>query len=413
VEEKNSGEVPFMDLRRMLSFEKKGIEEAFSRVLESGRYILGQEVRSFEQSVARYLNVSHCIGVSSGSDALLLALMAFGVKAGDEIICPAFTFFATASSVARTGARPVFADVCPSCFQLSPSEAQARISSNTQGIIPVHLFGQCADMERFKAIEEKKHLFLIEDSAQAFGASIGNKKAGTFGSVGCFSFFPTKNLAAFGEAGLVSSSSDDITCKIRALRVHGSSKEKYSHEWLGGNFRMDEMQAAFLSVKLAAVDSLIAQRIKNAQFYEEAFLSSGIAIKCPDPCLCQTSQQEKHSSWLEKEWGYPIFLPNRVRGIHTFNQYVIRVKKDRDRLRNYLREERIQTEIYYPIPLHLQPCFSFLGYRKGDFPIAEKLSEEVLALPIFPGLREEEIERVVETIRQFYAHQGNRKNALN
>lgn len=390
-----------MDLKRISAFEKKSLEEAFCRVLESGRYILSGEVKNFEDSVSRYLDIKHCIGVSSGSDAILLALLALGIGPGDKVLCPTFTFFATAGSIARIGAQPVFADVCPRCFQLSPFEAQSRIDSNTRGIIPVHLFGQCAEMAGFKKIKEKKNIFIIEDSAQAFGASLGNKKAGAVGDVGCFSFFPTKNLAALGEAGLVVTASDEIARTIRALRVHGSFKVKYSHELIGGNFRMDELQAAFLDVRLNAVDKLIEERTKNAQYYEQAFLSSGLAIPCPDPCLCQSDQRWEMNN-LEKDGCYPLYLPQTVRGRHSFNQYVIRVKKDRDKLRNYLNDQGIQTEIYYPIPLHLQPCFSSLGYQKGDFPIAEKLSQEVLALPIFPGILEEELERVVKGVCQFF-----------
>ncbi|WP_244232707.1 DegT/DnrJ/EryC1/StrS family aminotransferase [Methylacidiphilum caldifontis] len=403
MEEKKLLAVPFMDLKRVLDFEKKNLQEAFNRVLESGRYILSQEVASFEQSLSAYLNIRHCIGVSSGSDALLLSFLALGIKPAEKVICPTFTFFATAGSIARIGARPVFADSCPGCFQLPPFEAQSRIDSETRGIVPVHLFGQCADMDGFKEIKEKNDIFIIEDSAQAFGASLGDKKAGVLGDVGCFSFFPTKNLAALGEAGLVVTASDEIAYKLKALRVHGSFRQKYIHELIGGNFRMDEVQAAFLHVRLNAVDKLIEQRIKNALLYEQAFLSSGIAILCPDPCLCQTKKYEGLSHW-DKDNYYPIYLPRSVRGRHTFNQYVIRIKKERDKLRDYLKDRGIQTEIYYPMPLHLQPCFSSLGYQKGDFPIAEKLSQEVMALPIFPGLTEEEIERVVKVICQFFGH---------
>jgi dTDP-4-amino-4,6-dideoxygalactose transaminase len=360
--------VPFFDPTRSAAAVEAELTEAFLRVLRSGRYILGPEVEELEAACSRMLGAPHSIGVSSCTDALLSSMMALDLRPGDEVICPSYTFFSTAGSIARLGGRPVFADILPGSFTLDPADVARRITSRTVGIIPVHLFGLPADMDSLLDIARRSGLWLIEDCAQAMGAELGDRPAGTLGTIGCFSFFPTKNLGGFGDGGLVVTSDADLARRVRALRGHGA-ETKHNHQIVGGNFRIDALQAALLLVKLNtktfAAD--LAQRRKNAALYD-ALLS-----------------------------GLPIDLGDRPAG-HTFNQYVIRIRGDgsRDRLRQSLTEHGIGTEIYYPVPLHLQPAFASLG--GSPLPASESAARESLALPIFPGLEETEIRAVAQTI---------------
>ncbi|QSR83970.1 DegT/DnrJ/EryC1/StrS aminotransferase family protein [Methylacidimicrobium sp. B4] len=386
--------IPLLDFGRTAPEERARLAEAFHRVLGSGQFILGEEVASFERECADFLGVTHAIGVSSGTDALLLSLAALGIGPGDEVICPAYTFFATAGSIARTGAKPVFADSCPGCWNLSPQEVVRKRTPKTRAMIPVHLFGQPAAMNPLLGLSQETGMALIEDAAQAFGARSEGAPVGGRGLLGCFSFFPTKNLGALGDAGLVTTRDEALAEKIRALRVHGS-RVKYRHEWIGGNFRIDALQAAFLRARLPNVGAALEMRRRNAALYEEAFLRSGAAAPCPDPCCCHEEET------AAPRGGYPVLLPRNARGEHTWNQYVIRYPADRDGLRQFLSEEGVQTEVYYPLPLHRQPCFLDKEREVEELPVAELLARESLALPIFPGLTPDEIRRVVDLIVRF------------
>jgi len=374
--------VPFFDLKPQSLALKGEIQSAIDEVFESQQFIMGAQVQALEQAIANYCNTPYAIGVASGSDALLLSLMALGIGQGDEVIMPPFTFFATAGSVSRIGAVPVFVDIDPQTYNIDPSKIEKKITKRTKAIMPVHLFGQCADMDPILKIAKSKQVYIIEDAAQALGSeynpSTGNKgqRAGQMGDLGCFSFYPTKNLGAFGDAGMVVANDSLLAEKVRLLRVHGS-KPKYYHKWIGINSRLDTMQAAILLVKFKYLEKWTEARQGLSQRYEKLFqdlLSFVAEIKLP-----------------------VIQYANR----HIFNQYVVRVPK-RDQLKKFLSEEGIGTDIYYPLPLHLQECFSFLNHHQGDFPVSEKAAVETLALPIFPELTKEQQERVVDRIKAFY-----------
>ncbi|MDD4931891.1 MAG: DegT/DnrJ/EryC1/StrS family aminotransferase [Methylacidiphilaceae bacterium] len=391
--------IPLLDFGRIAPEEKGRLEAAFRRVLESGQFILGEEVAAFERECADFLGVAHAIGVSSGTDALLLSLQALEIGPGDEVICPAYTFFATAGSIARVGAKPVFADSCPGCWNLSPQEVKRKLTPKTRAVIPVHLFGQPAAMTNLLAVGRENGIAVIEDAAQAFGASSDGQRVGGRGLLGCFSFFPTKNLGALGDAGLVTTQDGALAERIRALRVHGS-RVKYRHEWIGGNFRIDALQAAFLRARLPSVEAALEGRRRNAELYEEAFLASGIAALCPEPCRCHGEER------TAPKVASQLLLPRNTAGEHTWNQYVIRYPADRDGLRRFLSEEGVQSEVYYPLPLHRQPCFLDRDREVDELPVAELLARESLALPIFPGLSSEEIHRVVDLIVRFASKNG-------
>ncbi|MFB3885013.1 MAG: DegT/DnrJ/EryC1/StrS family aminotransferase [Thermodesulfobacteriota bacterium] len=374
--------VPFFDLNRQFSSIQDEINSALAEVFRSQQFILGPQVGALEQTIAPYCQTRYAIGVASGSDALLLSLMAFEIGPGDEVILPPFTFFATAGVVSRLGAIPVFVDIDPDTYNIDPSRIESKITPKTRAIIPVHLFGQCVDMDPLLEIARRKHLSVIEDAAQALGAEYkpdpnqNGRRAGQLGDLGCFSFYPTKNLGAFGDAGMVVTDRSDLAEKIRILRVHGS-QPKYFHKRIGINSRLDTIQAAILGVKFKYLEKWTTARQKKAERYQLLFrdlLSSRVDMKLPT-----------------------IQYQNR----HIFHQYVIRVP-ERDRLKQFLMENGIGTDIYYPLPLHLQECYSFLKYRKGDLPVSEKASEESLALPIYPELPEDQQEMVVETIKAFY-----------
>jgi dTDP-4-amino-4,6-dideoxygalactose transaminase len=381
IKNKNSRQMQipvFTPLRQYFNL-KEEIDRAIQKVLNSGKFILGDEVAEFESSVARYLGVKHAIGVASGTDALQIALMSIGLKPGDEVITTPFTFVATAETIALLGGKPVYVDVDEETFNINPEFISDKITSRTRAIIPVHLYGQTADMDEIKEVIQGKDIFIIEDSAQAFGAEYKGRKAGSMGDIACISFFPTKNLGAFGDAGMVVTNNDELAEKIKMIRTHGSNV-KYHHKILGINSRLDTIQAAILLVKLKYIDRWNQRRMEIAGKYNELL---------------------KDISNIE--------IPHvRPYNKHVFHQYTIRIKNSRDELREFLRAEGIQTAVHYPIPLHLQEAFKSFEYRKGDFPISEKLSKEVLSLPMFPELRDEEIEYISAKLHEFFENKAKR-----
>ena len=371
-------EVPLLDLRRQYHSIKAEIDAAIQRVLESGRFILGQEVEAFEEELARYLGVKHAIGVASGTDALWLSLKAVGVGPGDRVITSPFTFFATAGAIVNVGARPLFADIEPRTYNLDPERlaaAPGKELKQCKAIIPVHLYGQMADMDPIMELARKYGLTVIEDAAQAIGAEYNGRKAGTIGDLGIFSFFPTKNLGAYGDGGMVVTNDEALADRVRLLRVHGS-RPKYYHQIVGTNSRLDALQAAILRAKLPHLDRWSQARQRWAERYNQLLRELQLTLELPYP---------------------------RPTATHIYHQYTIRVKDGRrDGLRAHLKERGIGTEVYYPLPLHLQRCFAGLGYKEGEFPEAERASKEVLSLPIFPELTEEEVHQVVGAIEQFF-----------
>jgi dTDP-4-amino-4,6-dideoxygalactose transaminase len=367
--------VPLLDLTAQYARLRAEVREAIDGVCESQQFILGPEVTKLEEAIAAFCGARFAIGVSSGTDALLAALMAIGTGPGDEVITTPYSFFATAGVIVRIGARPVFVDIDPETFTLDAEAVSERITSRTKAIIPVHLFGQyAAAMEPILRAATEHGIYVIEDAAQAIGArDEQNRSAGTRGHMGCFSFFPSKNLGAFGDAGMVVTNDQALADKLRVLRVHGSNP-KYYHQVVGGNFRLDALQAAVLRVKLPYLSAWNEARRMNASRYRLLFAEMGLL-----------------------EW---ISLPGDTPG-HIYHQFVIRCP-DRDHLRTFLWEKGIESEIYYPLPLHLQECFQDLGYHRGDFPHAEAAARESLALPIYPELTEDQQRQVVDQIRAFY-----------
>jgi dTDP-4-amino-4,6-dideoxygalactose transaminase len=366
--------VPLLDLKAQYATIRTEIRAAIDRVCESQHFILGPEVQALEEAVAAFCGVRFAIGMSSGTDALLAALMALEVGPGDEVITTTYSFFATAGVLARIGARPVFVDIDPQTFNLESRALGAKITSRTKAIMPVHLFGRCAEMTPVLEMAEKHGLAVIEDAAQAIGARCPQERqAGTIGLMGCFSFFPSKNLGAFGDGGMVVTNNEQMAERLRVLRVHGG-KPKYHHQIVGGNFRLDALQAAVLRVKLPYLTSWTESRRNNAQRYRLLF--------------------------EEMNLRETVSLPDDTPG-HIYNQFVVRCP-DRDRLQGFLRERGVETEVYYPIALHLQQCFQYLGYKKGSFPYAETAATEALALPIYPELTAEQQRYVVNQVREFF-----------
>lgn len=377
--------IPILDLTRQYRAIQPEIDAAIRRVLESGRFILGPEVEGCEREIAEYLQVTHAIGVASGTDALLLALKALGIGPGHGVIVPSLTFFATAGVVVNVGATPIFADIDPKTYNISvesvarilrgePPHASRFAAVTVKAIIPVHLYGQPADMEEISALAKEYGLYVVEDAAQAIGAEYKGRKVGAIGHIGCFSFFPTKNLGAYGDGGMVVTDDDELAERVRMLRVHGS-KPKYYHHLVGTNSRLDALQAAILRAKLPHLPEWTASRQRLADRYDE-FLHDldGLVV--------------------------PLRAPDRT---HIFHQYTVRVLNGkRDALRACLAEKGIATEVYYPLPLHLQPCFRQLGYAEGDLPESERASREALSLPMFPELTEEELEYVAGEIKRFF-----------
>lgn len=386
--------VPLLDLCQQNQTLRPGLIGAFERLLSTGQFILGEEVAQFEQQIAAMAGVRQAIGVSSGTDAILLALMALGIGPGDEVLCPSFTFFATAGCVARVGARPVFVDSCPACFNLDVADAARRVTAKTKAIIPVHLFGQAAAMGEVMELARKHQLAVIEDGAQALGAEYGGQPVGSIGHFGTFSFFPSKNLGAFGDAGMLVTNDDALAERARILRVHGS-QPKYYHKLVGGNFRLDALQAALLSVKLPHLASYSEKRQANAAYYTERLGKiPGVVEACSPECV----SNEQSSS------GAKILLPApHARRTHIWNQYTIRVSGPgrRDALRNHLAKNEIGAEVYYPLPLHRQECFAYLGQPEPGLPQVERLSAECLSLPIYPELTRAQQDWVIEAISQF------------
>lgn len=389
--------VPLLDLKPQYQSLKKQLDEAVLRVAESQYFILGPEVEKMEKEFCDYLKCRHAIGVSSGTDALLLALMAIDVKPGDEVIVPTYSFFATAGVVARMNAVPVFADIDPLTFNISVDDIKRKITSKTKVIIPVHLYGQSAAMEKIMRIAKEHNIFVIEDAAQAIGTQYKDGRCvGTIGDIGCFSFFPSKNLGGYGDGGLVTTNDDDLAYKIRIKRVHGG-EQKYFHKVIGGNFRLDALQAAVLRVKLPHLDNWSAKRRMNAEYYNGLFIKAGLAEDTG-----KIKFDEKNHVLLPKAI-YKAAISNRqspVLNYHIYNQYIIRVQ-NRDELKKFLTENEIGNEIYYPVPFHLQECFANLNYKQGDFPVAEEACRTSLALPVYPELTKEQQEFVVSKIKEF------------
>jgi dTDP-4-amino-4,6-dideoxygalactose transaminase len=369
--------VPLLDLAEQNQSLRPEIEAALGRVLDTNGFILGAEVAALEKELADYCGTKYAIGCASGTDALLLALMAFDIGAGDEVITTPYSFFATVSSVTRLGAKPVFVDIDPRTYNLDVSQIDAKITERTKAIQPVHLYGQCAEMAELRAIGEKYGVPLVEDAAQAIGAEENGVRAGAMSEIGCFSFYPSKNLGGMGDGGFMTTDSDELAHKLNALRVHGSF-ERYYHKWVGLNSRLDGFQGAVLRVKLPHLEGWSDKRKENADYYRQLFTDAG----------------------LTEQIGLPFEREN-VR--HIYNQFVVRVPEKRDELRAFLAENEIGTDVYYPVSLHLQECFEYLGHRAGDFPESERASRETLALPIFPELRREQQEFVVEKIAEFFA----------
>lgn len=364
--------VPLLDVKAQISTCKNDLLNAIQKVIEDAHFILGPEVKQFEQKLVEYTGAKYAIGCASGTDALLLSLRALDLSAGDEVITTPFTFFATAGAVSNAGATPVFVDIDEKTFNIDPAQIEAKITSKTKCIIPVHLFGQCADMDPIMAIAKKYKLKVIEDAAQSLGALYKGKMSGTMGDLGCYSFFPSKNLGCIGDAGLIVSNDAALAEKVAMLRVHGS-KQKYIHAFVGTNSRLDTIQAASLLIKLPYLNEWAQKRAHHAQIYTQAFKTVS-AIKTP------------------------VINPDCH---HVFNQYTICVPR-RDELQKYLTDKEIGTAIYYPLCLHLQQCFSHLGYCAGDFPVAEKISRECISLPVYPELSSDQQEYVIQTIKGFY-----------
>ena len=390
--------VPLLDLKAQYAQIRAEVMPIIEEVCASQRFILGDQVLALEAEVAAYCASSAGIGVSSGTDALLLALMALGVGAGDEIITSPFTFFATAGTIARLSARPLFCDIDPVSFNLSPQAVVEFIERHCsaqgghlinratggriKGIMPVHLYGQSADMDPLMAVAQQHELKVIEDAAQAIGTEYNGVRVGSIGDIGCFSFFPSKNLGAFGDAGLCTTNDAELAESMRVLRVHGG-KPKYFHAVIGGNFRIDELQAAVLRVKLKYLDGWTEARQRNADYYNAAFAAANLASNLITPRAS-------------------------VPGRHIFNQYIVRVK-NRDALKDHLTARSIGTEIYYPVPLHLQQCFAYLRHAPGDFPESERAAAETLALPIYPELNRAQLDHVIASVVDFYRDAGARE----
>jgi dTDP-4-amino-4,6-dideoxygalactose transaminase len=369
--------VPLLDMRALHQPIREEVLAAVTRVIDSNAFIMGEDVKLLEKAIAAYSHVPYAIGCASGSDALVLALMAAGVKHGDAVLTTPFTFFATGGSIVRAGATPVFVDIDPLTYNMDPQslEEAIRRTPRAKAIMPVHLYGGCADMDPIMEIARSRGCMVIEDGAQSIGAEYKGRAAQSIGDIGCISFFPSKNLGGFGDGGMVLTQDEALAKKLSALRVHGAAK-KYFHEWVGINSRLDSLQAAVLRVKLQYLDNETGGRQKNAARYRENLGSAGLPIALSTPAPYQTR--------------------------HVYNQFVIRTTK-RDQLKAHLGENGIGTEVYYPLSLHQQVCFSDLGYREGDFPVSEKAANEVLAVPVHSALSEQDVDYVCQQIRAFFA----------
>ena len=368
--------VPLLDLRAQYDSIRDEIRAAIDRVMESQQFILGSEVSELEQEIAGYSHARHAIGCANGSDALLLALMALGIGADDEVITTPYSFFATASSISRLGARPVFVDIDPRTYNIDPARIEDAITERTRAIMPVHLYGQCAEMNAICEIAERRGIPVIEDAAQAIGADDRDDRAGTMGAIGCFSFYPSKNLGGAGDGGMMTTNDDALAEKLRILRAHGGER-RYYHRVIGINSRLDALQAAILRVKLPRLDSWSNARAERAARYRELFMDAGLTELIELP-----------------------FVRSNVR--HIYHQFVIRTKA-RDALVEHLKKNGVGTDIYYPVPLHMQECFAYLGNSEGDFPESELAARETLALPIYPELTDDQQRYVVDVIEKYFS----------
>jgi len=368
--------IPLLDLQAQHNTIRGEVLAEITRVIDSQKFIMGEDVQALERQIASYCSVTHAIGCASGSDALMLALMALGIGHGDEVLTVPFTFFATAGAIHRLGATPVFVDVEPATFNIDVTQIEAALKQHPKikAIMPVHLFGGCADMDPICEIAKKHGVAVVEDAAQCIGAEYKGRRAGSIGEIGCFSFFPSKNLGAFGDGGMVTTNDPKLADRLKALRVHGSIK-KYYHEMVGVNSRLDALQAAILQVKLRHLDTWSAGRQRNADAYRRLLTEAHVPVILPQPAPYQTR--------------------------HVYNQFVIRGQR-RDELQAYLKENGVGTEVYYPLSLHQQPCFANLGYKTGDFPVSEQLAADSLALPIYPEVGADNIQHVVGLIQSFY-----------
>lgn len=384
----HSEPIPILDLKSQYAAIRADVESAIARVMESQHFILDPEVEALEKEIAAYCGSRFGIGVSSGTDALLVSLMAIGIKPGDEVITSPYSFFATAGAIVRLGARPVFVDIDLDALNIDANLIEAAITDRTRAILPVHLAGQMADIDTIMEIAERRSLYVIEDACQALGADFHGRRAGSIGHLGCFSFFPSKNLGGAGDSGLVTSNDPALAGCLALLRNHGH-QPKYYNQAIGGNFRMDALQAAILRAKLPHLEAWTAARQRNAALYRQFFLASGLASETTGLC------EQK-----------PLVLPHETGwGRHIYHLYPVRVQ-NRAGLMAFLKENQVGCEIYYPVPLHLQACFDGMGYARGDCPNAERAAEETLALPIYPELTEAQIAQVVQVVDDFYHGQA-------
>lgn len=374
--------VPLLDLKAQYAQIKKDIVPVVEEVMDSQLFILGPRVEELERNIAAYSKAAFGVGVSSGSDALLVSLMALDIKPGDEVITTPFTFFATAGTISRLCARPVFVDIDPVTFNIDPQRIERAVTKKTRAIIPVHLFGQCADMDPILDVARRHGLAVLEDAAQSIGAEYKGRPSGAIGTLGIFSFFPSKNLGGFGDAGMVVTDDKALADKLKTLRMHGEHV-RYYHKTVGGNFRIDALQAAILNVKLRYLDGWSARRRENAAAYNRRFQDSGLTGKG----LVRTPAA--------------VYESSGDRNHHIYNQYTLRVK-DRDGLMKHLKDHGVGAAIYYPLPLHLQECFKDLGYKAGDFPESERAAAEVVSIPIYPELNDRQKDYVVDTIKSYY-----------
>jgi dTDP-4-amino-4,6-dideoxygalactose transaminase len=368
--------IPLLDLKAQHRSIRDQVLAEVTRVIDSQKFIMGDDVKSLESEIADYCSTKHAIGCASGSDALLLALMALEIGPGDKVITTPYTFFATVGAICRLGATPVFADIERDTFNLDVAKVGEALAKHPEvrAIIPVHLFGACVDMAPLCSLAEQKGIFVIEDAAQSIGSEYNGHRAGSLGHIGCFSFFPSKNLGAYGDGGMLATNDDALAEKLKALRVHGT-RRKYYHDWVGVNSRLDALQAAVLRIKLRHLDGWTEGRQRNANLYRQIIRNLRIPV------------------------AVPVEKPYQSR--HIYNQFVI-VGERRNQLQAYLKEHGIGTEVYYPLPMHMQTCFLHLGYQVGDFPVSERLANESLALPVYPELEPEDIEYVCHTLKHFY-----------
>ncbi len=384
----NPNPIPILDLKAQYAVIKEEVHSAINRVLDSQQFILGTEVEILEKELAEYCQCTYAFGVSSGTDALLLALMAIGIKPGDEVITSPYSFFATSGSIVRVGAIPIYVDINPATYNINVGEIESKITKKTKAILPVHLAGQVADMDPIVELAERYNIYIIEDACQAIGADYRGKRAGSIGDIGCFSFFPSKNLGGYGDSGLVTCNDAELADKCALIRNHGM-RPKYHNRLVGGNFRMDAIQAAVLRVKLHYLEFWTESRRDHAEFYGQIFTQNEITVSLDE-------FGRKNGLVLPIEAGY---------GRHIYHLYMLRTKH-RNELASYLNNHGIGNEIYYPIPLHLQECFNDMGYKLGDYPQSERAAKETLAIPIYPELTEDMLLRIVGTIVEFFNLHG-------